>query len=370
MGGLDGYFPVMVMIGLQFHYSLLAIFTRAALLDGLTPTVFVVYRQGIATLALAPIIFSSNKRRQSFKASIGLKGFSLMFMTSLIGVTANQNAYFSGLFYASSTAATAMSNLIPALTFVFAAILGFEKVNLRSLRNVAKILGTICCVSGALTMAFLKGNKLLHMEEYFLPDSKHLTASGDDTWILGCLLLLASSVFWSCWMIMQVPISSSCPDHILSTFWMCLFATIQSAIFALIKEENLQVWTLNSPLQISCSLYAGIGIAASFFIQSWCISGRGPLYCVMFNPLATVITALVSAIFLQEELYIGSLVGAFGVISGLYIVLWGKAKDFDETKQELPQSQMQDDEISNRIDLEEPLLTDKSEYIAESKMEP
>lgn len=90
----------------------------------------------------------------------------------------------------------------------------------------------------------------------------------------------------------------------------------------------------------------------------------------MFNPLATVITALVSAIFLQEELYIGSLVGAFGVISGLYIVLWGKAKDFDETKQELPQSQMQDDEISNRIDLEEPLLTDKSEYIAESKMEP
>jgi len=118
MGGLDGYLPVMVMIGLQCHYSLLAIFTRAALLDGLTPTVFVVYRQGIATLALAPIIFSSNKRyisslnqllsfflflpshiyhlcfffffffycrRQSFKASLGLKSFSMMFMTSLIG---------------------------------------------------------------------------------------------------------------------------------------------------------------------------------------------------------------------------------------------------------------------------------------------
>lgn len=79
----------------------------------------------------------------------------------------------------------------------------FEKINLRSLRNVAKILGTICCVSGALTMAFIKGHKLLHME-FFLPDSIHLTSSGDDNWILGCLLLLASSVFWSCWMIMQV----------------------------------------------------------------------------------------------------------------------------------------------------------------------
>jgi hypothetical protein len=30
---------------------------------------------------------------------------------------------------------------------------------------------------------------------------------------------------------------------------------------------------------------------------------------------------------------------------------------------------MVDDEISNRIDLEEPLLAEKSEYVKESKME-
>jgi hypothetical protein len=65
-----------------------------------------------------------------------------------------------------------------------------------------------------------------------------------------------------------------------------------------------------------------------------------------------------------------SLVGAIGVITGLYIVLWGKAKDFDGSKQELQQSNMVDDEISNRIDLEEPLLAEKSEYVKESKMEP
>jgi hypothetical protein len=65
-----------------------------------------------------------------------------------------------------------------------------------------------------------------------------------------------------------------------------------------------------------------------------------------------------------------SLVGAIGVITGLYIVLWGKAKDFDGRKQELQQSNIVDDEISNRIDLEEPLLAEKSEYVKESKMEP
>ena len=363
MAGLASNLPLIVMVGLQIHYAALAIFTRAALLDGLSTTVFVVYRQGIATLALAPMFFSP-KRRQSVKDSLGFRSFFLMFVTALVGVTANQNAYFKGLFYASSTAATAMSNLIPALTFVIAAIAGFEKVDI-SLRSTAKILGTVCCVAGALTMALVKGQKLLHTE--FLP-SIHLTGSEGDDWLLGCLLLLASSVFWSCWMILQVPIASCCPDHLLSTFWMCLFSTIQAALFALLSESDLQAWILQSPLQISCSLYAGIGIAVSFFIQSWCISERGPLYCAMFNPLATVITALISATFLQEEVYVGSLVGAVGVIAGLYVVLWGKAKEFAEIKPEAPQSSnLLDDEISSRIDLEQPLLSEKlSEHATEA----
>ncbi|OIW18647.1 hypothetical protein TanjilG_13399 [Lupinus angustifolius] len=289
MGGLSDHLPVIGMIGLQIHYAALAIFTRAALLDGLSPTVFVVYRQGIATLTLVPMAFSS-KRRQSLKISMGLRSFFLMFATSLIGVTANQNAYFKGLYYASSTAATAMSNLIPALTFIMAAIVGFEKIGLRSLRNIAKILGTVCCVSGALTMALLKGQKLLHME--FVP-STYLTASESDNWQL-----------------------------------------------------------------------------VSFFIQTWCISERGPLYCAMFNPLATVITALITVTFMHEELYVGSLVGAIGVIAGLYIVLWGKAKEIEEIKQE-KQSNLQDDKIiSSSIDLEEPLLSENSENVAEAKIEP
>jgi len=57
----------------------------------------------------------------------------------------------------------------------------------------------------------------------------------------------------------QVPIASCCPDHLLSTFWIALwvcFATIQSAIFALLSDPDLQAWTLHSPLQFSCSLYA------------------------------------------------------------------------------------------------------------------
>ncbi|KAF7838096.1 WAT1-related protein [Senna tora] len=361
MGGLEAqYLPAIGMIFLQFYYAAQAMLTRAALLQGMSARVFVTYRQAIATLALAPFLLSF-KRRHSFKTSLGFWNLSLMFLTSLTGVTVNQNAYFEGLHLSSSTVTTAMTNLVPAVTFFITAIVGLEKIELRSVRSLAKIIGTVLCVGGAITMALLKGQKLLHMD--FL-----LSRHGGDNWLLGCALLLICSFAWSFWMIMLVPISSSCPDHVLSTFWMCLMATIQTAIFTLVYEHDFQVWILNSPIQYSCCLYAGIGSAVTYFIQCWCISKRGPLYSAMFTPLCTVITAIISITLLHEQLYVGRLIGALGVIVGLYVVLWGKAKEAEEIKGE-EQPKLQNNEINCEIDLEEPLiLSEKPEDIAEGKM--
>ncbi|KAF7838097.1 WAT1-related protein [Senna tora] len=302
MGGLEGHLPAMGMIVLQVHYAVQTMLTRAALLHGMSTRVFVSYRQAIATLALAPLVFSSTKR--------------------------------------------------------------LEKIDVRSLRSLAKILGTALCVGGAMIMALLKGQKLLHME--FLL-SRHAFGLQGDNWLLGCVLLLICCFTWSFWLIMQVPISSSCPDHVLSTFWFCFMATIQTTIFTLVFEPDFQAWHLDSPIEYSSCLYTGIGTAISFFIQCWCISERGPLFCAMFNPLCTVITAIISITLLHEELYVGSLIGAFGVITGLYIVLWGKAKETEGIKGEAKPN-VQDDEIHCKIDLEEPLLAEKSENITESKM--
>ncbi|XWS73163.1 hypothetical protein CRYUN_Cryun02cG0102100 [Craigia yunnanensis] len=308
MGRINGYKPALAMIGLQFTYAGVALFTRAALLKGLSPRVFVVYRQGTTTLLIAPIAFASRS------------------------VTANKNAYFEGLYLSSSTITSAMTNLIPAVKFVMTAIFGLEKVNIRSLTSLAKILGTVICVGGAISMALLKGPKLLNTE--LLPP-KSLFSPGGENWLLGCLLLLGSSFFWSLWMVWQVPISASCPDHLYSSSWMCFLATLESTTVAFLVEKDLEAWSLNSYLELSCCLFIGIALAVSFLVQAWCISRRGPLFSAMFNPLCTVIVTIFTAIFLHEETYTGSLVGAFAVIIGLYIVLWGKAKDLEEIKQEM-----------------------------------
>ncbi|CAN1165535.1 WAT1-related protein At4g28040 [Linum perenne] len=161
----SSYKPVLIMVALQFAYAGQALFSKAIFIGGtgITPTVFVLYRQAIATLLIAPLSFIST-RKDPTRVSLTLKSFSWIFAASLIGVTANMNAYFEGINLASSTAATAISNLIPALTFLIAAILGMEKINSRSIRSGAKIVGTIICVVGAMAIAFQEGPKLLNSE--------------------------------------------------------------------------------------------------------------------------------------------------------------------------------------------------------------
>lgn len=137
----------------------------------------------------------------------------------------------------------------------------------------------------------------------------------------------------------QVPVSASYPDHLSLSGWMCFMATLQSGTVALFFERNPESWILHSSLELACCLYAVriwllcflrnfrldkwfcselrfdsfdeintqgiIGSGVSFFVQAWCISRRGPLFCAMFSPLATVVVTIFASIFLHEEIYIG-----------------------------------------------------------------
>ncbi|CAN0841559.1 WAT1-related protein At4g28040 [Linum grandiflorum] len=326
----------MIMIALEFTCTGLALFTKGAFNGGMSPHVFVVYRQAIATLIMLPLAFFSNRPPSPVTGPLFRNIYEDV---GWCRVTANQNAYFQGINLASSTAATAIINLIPAFTFVFAAILGMEKVNIRSSRSGAKIFGTVICVVGAMAMALTKGPKLLN------------SFIDHNNWLMGCLLLFASSILWSMWTILQVPIAATCPDLMYSSAWLCSLATIQSTMVTLFLErkKGFSAWKLNSFFELGCCLYSGVSLALTFLGQAWCVGERGPVFPAIFNPLCTVITAIFATIFLHEQTYIGGLIGAVIVIMGLYLVLWGKAEDMEEKVKEK----------GLVIDLEEPFVCNK-----------
>ncbi|XP_059596544.1 WAT1-related protein At4g30420 [Vitis vinifera] len=314
---------------------------------------------------------ATRMEEKSARLSLGWRGFSWIFLASIIGVTVNQNLCFEEMYLVSSFMSSVMINLVPALTILIASMIGLEKINIRSLRSIAKIAGTVFCAGGANSMTLLKGPKLLNTE--FLP-TKSAFGSGGQNWLLGCLFLFAGTCCWSLWLILQVPISATYPDSLSSSAWMCFFSTLQSAVVSFFLEQDPKAWILRSKFELVRCLYSGIiGSGLNYFLQAWCISRRGPLFSAMFNPLCTVIVTILDPLSLHEELYIGSLVGAVAVIIGLYVVLWGKAKDLEESQTvsnpELQNNEAKNvrvliDESSNKtsctIDLKEPLLPSQS----------
>jgi len=54
---IEYYMPVLVMLLIQFIYSGMNLSTRIALLEGMSPGVFVMYRSTFATIFLAPIAY-------------------------------------------------------------------------------------------------------------------------------------------------------------------------------------------------------------------------------------------------------------------------------------------------------------------------
>ncbi|KAM0943369.1 putative EamA domain-containing protein [Dioscorea sansibarensis] len=333
---------ILAMVVVQSIYAGLAIFAKQALREGFNPMVFVVYRQGIAFLVLFPASILLNRGKINHLA-LGVKGFSLVFITALFGTTVSQNCYFQGLNLSSSSMTTAMLNLIPGVTFLMSLFLGLEKLNLSSLRSIAKIFGTLICMAGAMCMALYKGSPIRQ--------------SSEQNFILGCIFLLGTDICWSLWLILQVIICKRYLDPLSLSVWISFLATILASIFTLLVERNLNIWKIKTQTQLIACLFAGIfGSATTFYLQAWTIERRGPLFSALFNPLATVIATTFTFLILRENLYVGSLVGAIVVIFGLYIVLWGKAADYG-TKTKLDQKDDSIQQVDVQSDLHEPLVS-------------
>ncbi|KAG4389569.1 hypothetical protein GLYMA_06G111702v4 [Glycine max] len=103
--------------------------------------------------------------------------------------------------YTSASFASAIMNAVPPVTFVLAVILRLERVNVKEVRSLAKLIGTLVTFSGALLMTFTKVLKLSYFSLLSQPTTKMeatllMRLSGTVFLLLGC-------VAWSSFFILQ-----------------------------------------------------------------------------------------------------------------------------------------------------------------------
>ncbi|XP_054796815.1 WAT1-related protein At4g08300-like [Prosopis cineraria] len=325
--GLGKVKPYLAMVSLQFGYAGMYIITMVSFNHGLSHWILSVYRHVVATLVIAPFaFFLERKTRPRMTLPIFFRILVLGFLEPVL----DQNLYNMGMKNTSTTFASATINVLPAITFIMALIFRLEKLNLRKIPSIAKVIGTVITVSGAMVMTLYKGSALHIMKGSTASSHQESSTSSpsEQHWLLGTLMLIASCGGWASFFIVQSFTLKKYPAELSLTAWICLAGIFESAIASLIMERDMKVWALAWDSRLLACVYSGIVCSGmAYYIQGFVTRERGPVFVTSFSPLCMIITAALGTMILSEQIYVGSIVGAILIVMGLYTVVWGKSKD-------------------------------------------
>ncbi|XP_022932786.1 WAT1-related protein At5g07050-like [Cucurbita moschata] len=313
---VEGAQPYIAMISLQFGYAGMNIITKVALNRGMSHYVLVTYRQAFATIVLAPFAFFFERK---VRPKISFRLFVQIFFMGLLGPVIDQNFYYAGLKLTSPTFSCAMSNMLPAMTFILALLCRMEKLEMKKVRCQAKVVGTTVTVGGAILMTLYKG---IHP---FQTTYQH--------WLKASILLLFANLSWAFFFILQAITLKNYTAHLSLTTLVCFLGTLQSMAVTFVMENKASVWSVGWDMNLLAAVYAGIvSSSIAYYVQGMIMQKRGPVFVTAFTPMIMIIVAIMATFMLADNIYVGRVVGGVVMVVGLYLVLWGKYRDYKENE--------------------------------------
>ncbi|THU63100.1 hypothetical protein C4D60_Mb01t12180 [Musa balbisiana] len=218
-------------------------------------------------------------------------------------------------------------------------------------------MGTLACVGGATVITLYKGPTIFGPSRALNGADQLMAPTMGKDWTLGCLYLIGHCLSWSGWLVLQAPLLKKYPARLSVTSYTCFFGVIQFLVIAAFIERDSEAWMFHSGGEFFTILYAGfVASGIAFAVQIWCIDRGGPVFVAVYQPVQTLVVAIMAAIALGEEFYLGgysiplfrlsnlcaqsklplcvmgfdhsySIIGAIFIVAGLYLVLWGKSEE-------------------------------------------
>ncbi|KAM1145821.1 hypothetical protein ACFX2I_037725 [Malus domestica] len=226
--------------------------------------------------------------------------------------------------------AAAMPNLSPGFIFVIACTVRLERVKISCLYSKMKILGTILCVVGAITLSVMPSDASPTKTEagpQFRASSPEFLF--DKQKIIGCLYLLAAVFVLSSNIVLQATTLGDFPPPMSLCAITSLIGVLLTAAVQYVQDNKIETgWPLVSARQlIGFSLLGGAVNGACVSFNGWAMKKRGPVLVSMFNPIGTVFSVVLSVITLGDAIGVGSFAGMCLMFTGLYFFLWAKGKE-------------------------------------------
>ncbi|CAN6179769.1 unnamed protein product [Urochloa humidicola] len=322
------------MVVVQVLTVVMLLLSKVALNTGMRPFVIIVYRNLIATAAVAPLAFIF-EREMWKKLNLAVLGW--ISLNATFGVVLAMGSYCYGLRATNPAYSAMFLNLVPIVTFVIAIVVRAEKVELGKWPGRMKLMGALTCVGGTMIVSLLKG-RLLHLWPTHLLKIKSShsgyapaiisTPRHDMHMVAGTLFLCGSCLSFALWFIVQARLGKVFPSRYWATMLTCLSGSIQSSVVGVFLSHDRADWRLNWDLQLLTVVCSGaFNTGITFVLISWAVSRRGPIYPPMFNSLSLIVTTVTDSLLLGTNIYAGGMVGTLLVIVGLYAFLWGKGKE-------------------------------------------
>nr|XP_027089538.1 WAT1-related protein At2g39510-like [Coffea arabica] len=318
--------PYLAVIFMQFGYAGSAIISKSALNKGMSHYAFAIYRNLFAAAVFAPFaVVLERKVRPRMTISVLWK----IILLGLLEPVIDQNLYYAAMKYTTATFAVSMTNMLPALTFLLAWILRFHWIIFLRLHSQIKIAGTIITVGGAMIMTLVRGPAINLPWTRADANVQSPAAANPQDPIKGALMISAGCFCWASFHILQAMTVKSYPACLSLTSMICTAGALQGTIVTLVAERgNPSVWSIHFDTILLSYVYSGVVTSG----VGYCISGiimraKGPVFVTAFSPLSMVIVAFMSTFILAERLTFGRVFGAISIVTGLYLVIWGKCKD-------------------------------------------
>ncbi|CAN6282181.1 unnamed protein product [Urochloa humidicola] len=319
--------PYCAAIAIQLIYTGMFVISKAAFNQGMNTYVYIFYRQAAGSLLLLPIALLQRKNAPPMSCRVLLK----LFFCALIGITLGVNLYHVSLRFTSATVASAADSSMPALTFFLAVLLRMEDVKPRSWSGIAKLTGVALCLAGVFTIAFFSGPSISpvnHHRAFASHPQGSKAAVPKGVWIKWTFLMVVANMCWALWIVFQAAVLNEYPDKMVVTVAQCLFSTAQSFVVAVVAERDFSKWKLRFDISLLAILYSGFMVTGvSYYLQTWCLQMRGPMFFAAWTPLCFVFTIFCSSFFLGEIVHLGSIVGGILLVGSLYTMLWGKINE-------------------------------------------
>ncbi|XP_019100114.1 PREDICTED: WAT1-related protein At3g28070-like [Camelina sativa] len=265
---------------------------KVATAKGLNIYPFIGYSYILASLLLLPSLFFTNRSRTlpplslSILCKIGLQGFlgSIYVITGYVGIK-----------YSNPTLGSAMGNISPALTFILAVIFRMEKVSFKERSSVAKVMGTILSLTGALVVIFYHGPHVFVASSLPYVNfriSPSLSSSNSD-WLIRGALFTIQGIFVSVSFILQAHIMSQYPAAFTVSFLYTLCVSFVTTTIGLVVEKNNpSVWIIHFDITLITIVTMAIITSVYYVIHSWTVRHEGPVYLAIFKPLSILIAVV------------------------------------------------------------------------------